>query len=111
MDNQEQRVQEQMELAQRIEAMMRARTPETATLFLAHLIAHLDDIKLDLLRIAFNFAEGLLSAEDFFEAAPTPMTEAETLRAIREETDEEELSMAEIIGRELDKDDPGYFIL
>lgn len=44
------------------------------------------------------------------EMAEQPQTQGEMLREIREETGEEELTLAEIVGRGLD-DDPGYYIL
>ena len=103
-DYQEDRVQANMELARRMEAMMRERTPEQSTLFLARIIANLDDTSLGYLRIAFDFAEGLLPDHEL-------MTTAEALREIRQETGEEEPTLAEIVGRGLDTDDPGYFIL
>lgn len=58
-----QRVKEQMELARRIEAMMRERKPEQASLFLARILAKLDDTSLGYLRIAFDFTEGLVTGE------------------------------------------------
>lgn len=102
----EERVQENMELAGRMEAMMRQRTPEQATLFLARLIAQLDDSRCRFLHIAFDMAEDL---------QPGPVTEAETLREIDESMTEGEILRAiqeeAGEGEEESSDDPGFFIL
>ena len=109
----EERVQENMELAGRMEAMMRQRTPEQATLFLARLIAQLDDSRCRFLHIAFDMAEDL-------QPGAALMTAAEALREIQEETGEEDEERAPEDPGDTEDDHaqyreehgyPGYFIL